>query len=113
MVVQLPEREQISAWSETEFARLAVKPEYPLCLPGFETGEFDGVYKEALSYVRSLLKGALRDEVGSPIFHFVVDEDMAQLSEGGRKWVGIIPREIDAASAQYFAEQAAQKLTLS
>lgn len=109
----MPDRDQVTALSRTEFGSLQPKEEKALCLPSFKGGEFDNDFREALSYVRQLLKGPLRDEIGSPVFHFAVEEDMGRLSEGAMKWVGIIPREMKPEDTQEFATQAADKLAES
>lgn len=109
----MPDRDQVTALSRTEFGSLQPKEEKALCLPSFKGGEFDSDFREALSYVRQLLKGPLRDEIGSPVFHFAVEEDMGRLSEGAMKWVGIIPREMKPEDTQEFAIQAADRLAES
>lgn len=113
MISHLPDREQIATLSGSEFGRLQPKGDQPLCLPSFKGGEFDRDFREALNYVRQLLRGPLRDEIGSPIFHFAVEEDMSRLSEGAMKWVGIIPREMKPEETQDFAIQAALSLAES
>ncbi len=104
-------KEQVLALTQNQFTRLEPNPEKPLCFHGF-TGEFDETYREVLSYVRSLLNGPLRDEIGSPIFNFVLEEDMARLSPGAKKWVGIIPREMAPAAVQELARIAADTIAL-
>lgn len=104
-------KEQVLELTQTDFARLNSEPERPLCFPGF-TGEFDQAYREALAYVRSLITSKLKDQIGSPIFNFVVEEDFGSLSEGAKKWVGIIPRELPPSTLQDLARSAADVLTL-
>lgn len=113
MVSRMPDRDQVTALSRTEFGSLQPKEDRALCLPSFKGGEFDADFREALNYVRDLLKGPLRDEIGSPVFHFAVEEDMSRLSEGAMKWIGIIPREMKPEDIQVFAIQAAASLAES
>lgn len=107
----LPSKDELLE-ATTQFEGLAPKPNKPLCLPDLKSGELDEERSSFRSYLLDLLKSdpVLRDAVGSPIFHFVVEQADQPLSAGAKKWVGAIPREISAAETQAFAEQAANKL---
>lgn len=114
MASPLPDREHLTSLSDSEFGRLVPKEDRPLCLPSYEGGEFDYDFSIALAYVRQLIGVTLKDykdDIGSPLFHFVVQEDIGRLSEGAMKWVGMIPREMDPEETQNYAIEAAMKLT--
>lgn len=107
MVAQLPQRAELVQLTGSNFAKKNPKEGRPLCLADFE---MSGEFLEARKYVRNLLKSVLKGQIGSPIFQYVIDEDMDDLKIGSKKWVGIIPREITAEATQAFAEEATEKI---
>lgn len=111
---KLPTKEELLG-SPTQFEKLEPKPDQPLCLPGFKTGEFDDDLALTRAYLTNLLRSNpdLRDTVGSPIFHFVVEQGDRTLSAGAKKWVGAIPREISPKETQGFADSATEKILVS
>jgi hypothetical protein len=111
MVNNIYNKEVILAFANTEFAKLEPKPDRALCLPDFDGGRFHEDLRTCLAYVRNLLAGPIGDLIASPIFRFVVGEDMDRLSTGGKKWVGIIPREMSPEKTQALAERAARTLS--
>jgi hypothetical protein len=104
---------QVLEICDNDFSRLEPKENAPLCLPHFQCGEFDRESRDVLAYIRELLNGPSRDKIGSPIFHFVVEEPMSSLSEGAKKWVAIIGRETDLGDVQTLAEKGAILLSES
>lgn len=107
MVAQLPQRAEVIQLADSGFAKKSQKEGRPLCLSDFEASR---EFLEARKYIRNLLKNALKGQIGSPIFQYVIDEDMDELNIGSKKWVGIIPREITAEATQAFAEEATEKI---